>query len=202
MRKNFKVVILNKTTATTPKTWKQVSKHFISCNTPCLEVYFGINTANPAFLWSVLLSHIFFSSFYFQPIRVYQATQFIVGGAHIWTQVCWILKHRPFISTPFVFRNYHMDLWDHIRSCRRTYLPGMNSSPSCAVNSFLPRSSGFSTRRRPNTEVVYVTLDNESDLQMMTFGPLLLSLIMSNLYISHRSCRLIYRGGGKWVKTY
>lgn len=43
---------------------------------------------------------------------------------------------------------------------------------------------------------MYVTLDNESDLQTMTFGPLLLSLIMSNLYISHRSCRLIYRGGG------
>ena len=41
---------------------------------------------------------------------------------------------------------------------------------------------------------MYVTLANESDLQLMAFGPLLLSLIMSNLYISHRSCRLIYQG--------
>ena len=31
---------------------------------------------------------------------------------------------------------------------------------------------------------MYVTLANESDLQLMAFAPLLLSLIMSNLYIS------------------
>ena len=46
MWEHFKVVRLNKATA--PKTYKQVFRHLIPSNTPCLEVDFWINTANPA----------------------------------------------------------------------------------------------------------------------------------------------------------
>lgn len=82
---------------------------------------------------------------------------------------------------------------DRIRPCRRMYPSCANLFFSCAVNPLLPSCTEFSIRG-PQTKVVHIALANESNLQMMVLGPLLLSVIMSNLYISHRSCRLIYQG--------
>lgn len=73
--------------------------------------------------------------------------------------------------------------------------------PSFAVNPFPPSCAGFG-ERGSQTELVHNTLANKSNLHMMAFGPLLLSLITSNSYISHRFCRFIYQGKKEQIKTY
>lgn len=154
---------------------------------------------------------LFYDSFSFTHLLVFSwfppslgllATQFVVGGADTWIPVSWIPKPRLFISTRVVFHN-HTDLWRLRQVIRKDGLFRCELIPflCCWFLSSKARASGFSTRRGPNTKVVYVILDSESSLQMMAFGPLLLPLIMSNLYISHRSCRLIYWGGGLGSKN-
>lgn len=63
--------------------------------------------------------------------------------------------------------------------------PSLVCTHSLPVNPFLPSCAGLG-KRYPQTEVVHIALADESNLQMMALDPLLLSLIMSNLYISHK----------------
>lgn len=100
-----------------------------------------------------------------------------------------------FISIHFSSEIISWTLGDRFKPYRRMHLSWREHLPPCAVNPFPPSCAEFG-KRGSQTKVVHVTVTNESTLQIMAFSPLLLSVIMSNLYISHRSCRLIYPGVG------
>lgn len=123
------------------------------------------------------------------------ATKFVVDRVAIWTLVCEI----PYpASCAFYLLWLSLRLVEVVESHTQDFAcvnPG-TLFPSL-VQVFHLEARGLEQIQPcpPKNEALCMSLINESSVLMTAFGSWLLSLIMSNLYISHRSWRLIYQGG-------